>query len=245
MSNNASSTSIPNSGAAPDAATPGLLHPGLQERDRQMLQEAAHRLLAHGSILRERSAERALYDWCAEHQGWLEDWGGLLGVKVILQREERIIMALPEVAALTRRLRREETLVALALWYDYDIELRENGATEVFFSVRDFNERFQNKFPSLQPISASRLKEVLRTLGRMNLIEMEWADELAESAIRVLPTLRFAIPFPDIEEWVKTRDAFLTEVPAAEASSPEAAGLADPSDPSDPLESPAPETSPA
>jgi hypothetical protein len=134
-----------------------------------------------------------------------------LGVKIILQRDERIIMALPEVAALTRRLRREETLVALALWYDYDIELRENGATEVFFSVRDFNERFQNKFPALQAISASRLKEVLRTLSRMNLIEIEWADDLSESAIRVLPTLRFAIPFPDIEEWVKTRDAFLTD----------------------------------
>jgi hypothetical protein len=210
MSNEDSQPSAPGAATA-EPATPGLLHPGMRERDRQMLQEAAHRLLAHGSILRERSAERALYDWCAEHQGWLEDWGGLLGVKIILQRDERIIMALPEVAALTRRLRREETLVALALWYDYDIELRENGATEVFFSVRDFNERFQNKFPALQAISASRLKEVLRTLSRMNLIEIEWADDLSESAIRVLPTLRFAIPFPDIEEWVKTRDAFLTD----------------------------------
>lgn len=218
------------------AATGSLFHPALHERDRLMLQEAAHRLLAHGSILRERSAERGVYDWCCQHQNWLEEWASVLGVKIVVQREARLIMALPEVAALTRRLRREETLVALALWYDYDVELREHGATEVFFSIREFNENFQDKFPALQPLSATRLKEVLRALARMNLVETEWADDFPESIIRVLPTLRFAIPFPEIEEWAKTLDAFNQpgeETPASQAA-PAAEAPAPPAEPEAP-----------
>ncbi len=204
----------------------GLLHPALQSRDKQILHEAAHRLLAHGSILRGRSAERVLYDWCIEHQEWLEEWGTLLGVKVVVQRNERLIMALPEVPSLTRKLRRDETLVALALWYDYDVEVRENGAHEVYLSVRDFNELFRSKFPAIQPLSASRLKEILRGFARLNLVEIEWTDAFADSVVQILPTLRLAIPFPDIAEWLKVKEKFDAEPdvdPAAQAAAEEVA----------------------
>lgn len=185
-----------------------LLNAGLQVRDKQMLQDVAHRLLAHGSLLRARSSEKQLYDWSIEHQEWVEEWAQLLGLKIILQRDERLIMAIPEVPSMTRRLRRDETLVALALWYDYDVEVRENGAHEVFFNVKDFNESFQSKFPAVQPLSASRLKEILRGFARFNLIETEWLDEFSDSLIQILPTLRFAIPFPDVESWLKTANCF-------------------------------------
>lgn len=191
-----------------DAVDQSLFNPAVRERDRQMLQDVAHRLLAHGSLLRARSSERVLYDWAMEHQPWVEQWATLLGLKIIIQRDERVLMALPEVPSLTRKLNRDETLVALALWYDYDVEVRENGAHEVFFNVRDFNEQFQSKFPALQPLSQSRLKEILRRFARFNLIETEWEDEFTESVIQILPTLRFAIPFPDIEQWVKAASAF-------------------------------------
>lgn len=185
-----------------------LLNPNLQARDKQMLQDVAHRLLAHGSLLRARASEKQLYDWSIEHQEWVEQWAQLLGLKIILQRDERLIMAIPEVPSMTRRLRRDETLVALALWYDYDVEVRENGAHEVFFNVKDFNESFQSKFPAIQPLSASRLKEILRGFARFNLIETDWLEEFSDSLIQILPTLRFAIPFPDVEAWLKTANCF-------------------------------------
>jgi len=117
-------------------------------------------------------------------------------------------MAIPLIPSMTRRLRRDETLVALSLWYDYDIQLREEGAHEVFISVRDFNESFRSKFPSIKQLSASRLKEILRNFAKFNLIETEWADDFSDSNIQILPTLRFAIPFPDIEEWLRAASHF-------------------------------------
>lgn len=208
--------------ANPDnAAEHSLLSNHLRERDRQMLQDVAHRLLAHGSLLRNRGAERPLYDWSIEHQAWLEEWAALLGLKIIIQRDERLIMAIPEVPSLTRKLKRDETLVALALWYDFDVEVRENGAHDVFFNVRDFNEQFQSKFPSIQPLSQSRLKEILRRFARFNLIETEWFDEFSDSIIQILPTLRFAIPFPDIEQWLKVASSF-NQAPTLEDADREA-----------------------
>ena len=188
-----------------------LINNLLQDRDKQMLQDVAHRLLAHGSLLRSRASERALYDWSVEHLTWLEEWADLLGLKIILQRDDRLIMAIPLVPSMTRKLRRDETLVALALWYDYDVQVREEGAHEVYLSVCDFNESFRSKFPSIQPLSASRLKEILRSFARFNLIETEWTDDFSDSNIQVLPTLRFAIPFPDIEEWLKVANHFQDE----------------------------------
>ncbi len=191
-----------------DQATVPLLNTEMNARDKGHLQEAAHRLLAHGSILRERSAERNLYDWAIEHQGWLEEWAQLLGMKLLVQRDERIIMVLPEYGALTKKLKRDETLVGLALWFDFDIEVRENAAHDVFFTVRMFNEQFRSKFPTLQPLSASRMKEIFRTFSKLNIIEMEWADDFSDSVIQILPTLRFIIPFPEIEEWHRMADRF-------------------------------------
>lgn len=197
-----------NTTTSDSAMDQSLFNGAVRERDRQMLQDVAHRLLAHGSLLRSRASERTLYDWAIEHLPWVEQFATLLGLKIILQRDERVLMAVPEVPSLTRKLKRDETLVALALWYDYDVEVRENGAHEVFFNVRDFNEQFQSKFPLLQPLSQSRLKEILRSFARFNLIETEWEDEFTESIIQILPTLRFAIPFPDIEQWIKAASVF-------------------------------------
>jgi hypothetical protein len=204
-----------------------LFNNTLRDRDRQMLQDVAHRLLAHGSLLRARGAERPLYDWSVEHQPWLEEWAALLGLKIIIQRDERLIMAIPEVPSLTRKLKRDETLVALALWYDFDVEVRENGAHDVYFNLREFNEEFQNKFPSMQPLSQSRMKEILRRFTRFNLIEMDWEEEFTDSVIQILPTLRFAIPFPGIEQWVKAASAFQADIESTNPTLDEDANVDD------------------
>jgi len=50
-----------------ESSSTALISGSLQERDKQMLQDIAHRLLAHGSLLRSRASERVLYDWSVEH----------------------------------------------------------------------------------------------------------------------------------------------------------------------------------
>ncbi|HWL53739.1 MAG TPA: DUF4194 domain-containing protein [Chthoniobacteraceae bacterium] len=193
---------------AVDDATPRLF-PQLSDADRERMQEVAHRLLAHGSILREEAAERDLYDWCQNRTQMIEEWASLLGIKIVWQREDRLIIALPEATQLMRRLRLDETLVVLALWYDYDVEVRDKGAHEVTFTVRDFNERLgSSKFNQVKLPSETRMRDILRLLDRNNLIRLTGAENMAEAIVRVLPTIRYVIPFGDLEEWARQAERF-------------------------------------
>jgi len=193
---------------AVDDSTPRLF-PQLSDADRERMQEVAHRLLAHGSILREEAAERDLYDWCQNRTQMIEEWASLLGIKIVWQREDRLIIALPEATQLMRRLRLDETLVVLALWYDYDVEVRDKGAHEVTFTVRDFNERLgSSKFNQVKLPSETRMRDILRLLDRNNLIRLTGAENMAEAVIRVLPTIRYVIPFGDLEEWARQAERF-------------------------------------
>lgn len=189
-------------------STPRLF-PQLSDADRERMQETAHRLLAHGSILREEAAERDLYDWCQNRTQMIEEWASLLGIKIVWQRDDRLIIALPEATPLMRRLRLDETLVVLALWYDYDVEVRDKGAHEVTFTVRDFNERLgSSKFNQVKLPSETRMRDILRLLDRNNLIRLTGAENMAEATIRVLPTIRYVIPFGDLEEWARHAERF-------------------------------------
>ena len=138
----------------------------------------------------------------------IDEWASLLGLKIVWHREDRLIIALPEVAPLLRRLRLDETLVVLALWYDYDVEVRDHGAHEVTFLVRDFNERLAGKFNQVKLPSESRMREILRLLDRNNLVRLSGAEDLAAASVRVLPTIRFVIPFSSIEEWTRHAERF-------------------------------------
>lgn len=187
-----------------------------------MMQEAAHRLLGHGSILREETSERELYDWCQNRTQMIEEWALLLGLRIVWQREERLIIALPEATQILRRLRLDETLVILALWYDYDVEVRDHGAHEVSFSVRDFNERLASKFNQVRLPSETRMRDILRLLDRHNLLRLTGAENMAEATIRVLPTIRFVIPFSDLDEWTRQAERFeSTDTPSTEEEAPD------------------------
>jgi hypothetical protein len=190
------------------------LFPHLDAKDRANMQEAAQRLLASGSILRDESAERELYDWCQNRTAMLEEWASLLGLKLVWLREERILLAQPESPALMKRLKLDETLVILALWYDYDTEVRDQGAHRVSYSVRDFNERLASKFNKLKPPSETRLEQIFHLLDRKNLIRFSNANPLSSAKIEILPTMRFAIPFSGLEEWERLKIQFETGAPA-------------------------------
>lgn len=188
-----------------------ILFPHLESQDRELLREAAHRLLAHGSILREDSGERELYDWCQNRTQMLEEWASLLGIKLVWRRDERLLLALPEASSLLKKLKLDESLVVLALWYDYDVEVRERGAEEVVFVVRDFNESLSGKFNKLKIPTATRMRQILRLLDQKNLIRLEGGEELATATIRVLPSIRYVIPFGSIEEWTRLATRYSPE----------------------------------
>ena len=190
-----------------------LIFPQLADADRACLREVSHRLLAHGSILRDE--HRELYDWCQGRAPLVEEWAALLGLKPVWLREERIVAALPEAPGLLRKLRLDETRVALALWYDFHGEVSERGAgtSEVEFSVRDFNLRLADKFNRLKLPTESRMREILRLLDRKNLVRLTGADDLATATVRVLPTIRFVIPFQDLEEWTRMAGRFAETPP--------------------------------
>ena len=176
----------------------------LTDADQELLREALQRLLVHGAILREE--QRDLYEWCCVRQAALDALANLAGLKLRWEPQDRLIAALPQAGRLLRRLRQDETLVAMALWYDFDRAVQEDGKApdEVAFTVREFNEHLETKFEGIQLPSRNRLTEILRLLERKSLVrvtDIASSGGFAAATIRVLPTIRFIIPFPSLEEW--------------------------------------------
>jgi hypothetical protein len=180
----------------------------IADPDRARLGEALQALLAHGSILGLADGEAELYAWCRQNFDWLRELATLVGLDVRMEHESRLIQAVPESAALTLHLRQDVTIVLLALWYEYDTQVRDQGAAQVRLSVEQLNQLLKEKLlPDLksQP-SSGRMLEILRQAQRFNLIRFETAQPFEESRIEVLKTLPSVIQFGDVAEWVRVAD---------------------------------------
>ena len=92
----------------------GSLTTGMNESDREQLQECLQRLLASGAILRED--HRDLYDWARLHRESVDDLCGLAGLKLVWEQDNRLVLGIPQHPRLLRRLRQDETLIVLALY---------------------------------------------------------------------------------------------------------------------------------
>jgi len=196
------------------------------ESERELLREAIQRLLVHGAILREDY--RDLYDWCRVQRsnGKLDELAALVGLKLHWEHDHRLILAVPQSSRLLRRFRQDESLVALALWYDFDHEVKDAGKTpdDVTFTVRDFNESLSTKFKDLILPKPTRMREILQLFERKSLVRLTdtaGAGGFAETMIRVLPTIRFVIPFPNLEEWQRQRDRYVQAAAESEEVSDE------------------------
>lgn len=180
----------------------------LPDADRARLGEAVQELLAHGSILGLEPGSAELYAWCRQNPDWLREAAALVGLSVHAEHESRLIQALPERPALTLRLRQDATLVLLALWYEFDTQVRDHGATQVILTVEQLNQLLKEKLlPDLksQP-PPGRMREILRQAQRFNLVRLTYAESFEQSHIEVLSTLKKVIPFNGIEEWTKTAE---------------------------------------
>lgn len=194
------------------------LFPQVGETDSQRLGEALRGLVKRGSLLREVAGQRDLYDWCQLNRDWLEDAASLLDLRIIWEHESRLIVAVPQSNELIRRLKLDETLVFLVLWYDLDTAVREEGLPDVQceFTIAQLNDSFATKFGDGQQPSPSRLRQILSLGEKLQLVQVAEEPELARSRVTVLPTLRHVLPFAAMEEWSRHAQAYreMTENPA-------------------------------
>jgi len=174
------------------------LLPELSDSDRENLRSAVSELFQRQAIVRDLPGERELYDWARLRFSWVKEICGMVGFEVVLNEDEQMIHALPGDRATLRKLRTEWTLVLLGLWYDYDVKLRAEGSP-VIFTVEAFNESLKTKLGERQP-PATTLKEILRFFASRKLVRMDYEDDFHRSKIEVLPTIRFVLPFGELEK---------------------------------------------
>lgn len=189
----------------------------LKDADRARLAEVLQELLGHGSILGLNPGQADLYEWCRLNPDWVREAAALVGLAVYSEHESRLVQAIPQKSSLILNLKQDATLVLLALWYEFDTQVRDHGATEVRLSVEQLNQLLKEKLlPDLksQP-SAGRMREILSQARRFNLVEVEFDEPFEKSVIEVLPTLKKVIQFNGIEEWNKTAE--LHRNPSTEA----------------------------
>lgn len=180
----------------------------LSDVDRRHLSEAMQTLLAHGAILGLEQGQGELYAWGRQNFEWLREMMRLAGFQVFNEHESRLIQASPQVASLTLRLRQDATIVLLALWYEFDTQVRDQGATLVSLTVKQLNQLLREKLlPDLkEPPSRARLLEILRQAQRFNLVRLQLNEPFEASEIEILSTLKRVIPFQDLEDWTRTAD---------------------------------------
>jgi len=199
----------------------------LQPHDRERLGEALRRLMAHGSILGLEPAQTDLYHWCYQNRPWVDEFAGLLDLKLHWEHPDRTVQAVPQSATFLLRLKLDATLVLLTLWYEFDTAIRDRGETPpVRLTAQQLNDSLAAKFEPLKKFqpSPTRLREILSLAQRKNLLRFSADNALERSIIEIFPTLKRVIPFQSIEEWNKNAERYLA---AAKEASESAAPVAD------------------
>lgn len=207
---------MPDEPQPPESAAPEPLL-RLGEQDRARLAEALQELLSHGSILGMETSQLPLYTWCRQNFEWLRETSLLAGLDVALLHEERMVQAVPRVNSMTLGLKKDATLVWLALWYAADVRWRDEGETQAFLTVTELNALLKDQLlPDTVGIFASgRVQEILRQAARYNLIRFSPAQPFEDSGIEVLPAIRRIVPFRDLAEWTEAANHFKGAEPAA------------------------------
>lgn len=190
---------------------PSLL--ALSGSDRDRLSEALQELLSSGSINGLEPSLAALYHWARQHDDWLREIAALNGLDVAIHHEERLIQAIPRVAALRLRLTQDATLVWLALWFAGDVRWRDEGADQAFLSVAELGDLLRDQLlPDVAAqIPKGRLHDILRQAARLNLIRLTPAESFEETGIEVLPAIRRVLPFRELAAWQETAARFRPE----------------------------------
>ncbi len=205
-------TPAPTTSNSTTTAPPSSLLAHLNSHERERLGEALRRLLAYGSILGLEPAQTDLYHWSHQNRDWVDEFAGLLELRLHWDHQERTIQAVPQSAVFLLRLKLDATLVLLTLWYEFDTAVRDRGETPpVRLTAQQLNDALTAKFEPLRKHlpSVSRLREILSLAQRKNLVRFTPEAAFERSVIEVLPTLKRVIPFQGIEEWNRNADRYL------------------------------------
>ena len=189
----------------------------LPANDRERLGEAMRRLMAHGSILGLEPSQTDLYHWSYQNRPLIEDFAGLLDLKLHWEHQERTVQAVPQGAAFLLRLKLDASLVLLTLWYEFDTAIRDRGETPpVRLTAQQLNDSLAAKFEPLRNFrpSPTRLREILSLAQRKNLLRFTPDAALERSVIEIFSTLKRVIPFQSIEEWNKNAERYLADIGA-------------------------------
>jgi hypothetical protein len=184
----------------------------LQPHDRERLGEAIRRLMAHGSILGLEPPQTDLYHWCYQNRAWVDEFAGLLDLKLYWEHQDRTVQAVPQSAVFLLRLKLDATLVLLTLWYEFDTAIRDRGETPpVRLTAQQLNDSLAAKFEPLRKFqpSVTRLREILSLAQRKNLLRFMPDAAPERSVIEIFPTLKRVIPFQSIDEWNKNAERYL------------------------------------
>lgn len=177
---------------------------GLNESDRGQLGDAIQQLLDHGSILWE-DRNRELYQWVEMNAQLVTDFCHLLGLEFVVDRDNRLFQAWPKGERFVRKLKLDESVILLLLWFLYDQAIREEGVLYVTKYVFELNDQMQIHFDKINgKLSPSRLKEILSFFNRKNLVRIGVHPQYDKSQITILPTIRRVISFENLEQWMQT-----------------------------------------
>jgi hypothetical protein len=184
----------------------------LNPKDREHLGEAIRKLLIHGSILGLENSNADLYFWSYQNRDYLDELARLLDLKLIWDHQDRTVQAIPESPGFLLRLKLDETLVFLTLWYEFDTAIRDRGETPpVRLNVQELNDSLAAKFEPLRKHlpSPTRMRDILSLAQRKNLLRFTPHAEAQAARIELFSTIRRVIPFQDIEEWNKNAERYL------------------------------------
>lgn len=154
----------------------------LEEAD---LKLTAQRLLAKQFLLRAKPKQRRHFDRVVRYQKYYRNLMDALNHQLVINENHGYVGITPE--DFVYRMKREETLILLALRYIYDEELNAFNLEEdgsVLVSVEDFEDRYLQLTQRGMPKKSTVFREYLRDFANHGILD---AEQIVR--IRIYPTI--------------------------------------------------------
>jgi hypothetical protein len=176
----------------------------IPETDRPAVRDVLTEFLSTGVLFGESGRERELFLVARTYQRELEEYFAPLNIELTLDPDRPILQArpVPGECGLTARFSKDETLLVLTLWRQYDEKRMAAPVEAVIVTANEVDAALRLYFERIEPPTESHLERMLVTLRQRRFIRFQKSDEgFGESRIEILPTLARAIPFEDAKEW--------------------------------------------
>lgn len=206
---------------------------GLQPVERETVENAIQALLHHQVVYDDTPGiARSALDAIRRHRSFFDAYFSAAGFNLRIEAREGMIALEPRGRVYgwrQNRLRKDETLVRLALRLAYDDGLRlgvVDGAGRVEASVGDLAEMFRS-LAGAEPPTEARLREIIVEMQRRGGVRLSREGEA--EALAIMPGIRVHVPdtyIAAVSEWVAAGcpggDVFARPAAAPDASDDDA-----------------------